>query len=380
MRPLEPGDIPAVANLYERVIRSGGATASPELVSYFERTLLASPWTDAEIPSLVYLDREGRIVGFLGSHVRRLTLGDRSIRLACSGQLVVEPDARHIAAGALLLRKYLAGPQDLTITDGATIRVRRIWDKLAGETAGPTSLNWTRLFRPWRFAVERALLFLALRAQSPDEREGLPPREGGPRSARAVARMLGPLWSLLDGITSLLAGPILRPRKPDTVVEPLTPAAVLEHMAALAPRLRLYPSYDREYLEWLFRELAATRTRGTFVAHLVRGGDGRALGWYVYYLKSGGISQVLQIVAANTEDARAVIRNLFHHARQRGSVALQGRLEPRLMEPLSRQGCILRYGGGALTHSRDPEVLAALASKDTLLTRMEGEWWMEHQL
>ena len=132
IRPLERRDLPAVARLYERVARSGSSDPPPALVTYFERTLLDHPWYDAELPSLVYADRNGRIVGFLGVHARRLLLRDRPLRMVCSGQLVADPDAGAPGVGGLLLRKCLAGPQELTITDGATEAVRVLWQRLGG--------------------------------------------------------------------------------------------------------------------------------------------------------------------------------------------------------------------------------------------------------
>jgi hypothetical protein len=380
IRPLDPDDIPDVADLFERVVRSG-SRASPDLVSYFERTCLGHPWVDPEIPSLVYLDGEGKIVGFLGSHVRRLRLDGNEIRLACSGQLVVEPEARHGAAGALLTRRYLGGPQDLTITDGATGQIRRMWDRLGGETAGITSLAWTRVFRPWRFAARYLVGVLEKRRVPADRRDGLVHPGTGPRWAYLLVRALSPVLSLLDAITAAVAGRILRPRAPDAVTaEQLTPRAVIEQMRSLAQSLRLHPDYDEAFLTWLFDELASSTKRGRLVASLIRNRESGVLGWYVYYLKPGGISQVLQVALFDRDDAREVLDHLFHHASENRSTALRGRVEPRLVEPLSRRWCILRHSGEALVHSQRADVLAALASREAMLTMLEGEWWMEHHL
>ena len=72
IRPLERDDLPQVVSLYEHVARSGSRTPPPGLAAYFERTFLDHPWADPEIPSLVYADGD-KIVGFLGSSVRRLS-------------------------------------------------------------------------------------------------------------------------------------------------------------------------------------------------------------------------------------------------------------------------------------------------------------------
>src|SRR5919106_321765 len=94
IRALRRDDLPAVCALYEQVARSGSSNSPDGLVRYFERTLLDYPWADDEIPSLVHEDGSGAIVGFLGSHVRRIRMDGRPLRVACSGQLVASPAAR----------------------------------------------------------------------------------------------------------------------------------------------------------------------------------------------------------------------------------------------------------------------------------------------
>ena len=152
IRPLERADLPQVVSLYEHVARSGSRTPPPGLAAYFERTFLDHPWADAEIPSLVYVDGD-KILGFLGSSVRRLELDGRPVRMGISGQLVTEPEVRKRAAGAFLMREYMSGAQDLTITDTASDMVRRIWEGVGGETSQLACIGWVRIFRPAQFAV-----------------------------------------------------------------------------------------------------------------------------------------------------------------------------------------------------------------------------------
>ena len=94
IRAFERGDLQSVARLVREVM----ATGSPDRTEGFERHLAAlfldHPWFDPEIPSLVSTDREGRVIGFIGSSVRRMRHRHRRIRLAVSGPLVVEPGSR----------------------------------------------------------------------------------------------------------------------------------------------------------------------------------------------------------------------------------------------------------------------------------------------
>jgi hypothetical protein len=353
IRPLERDDLPQVVELYERTMRSGSPTPPPGLLGYFERTLLDHPWAEPDVPSLVYEARDGRILGFLGSHVRRLQFDGRRIRMGCSGQLVSDPEQRRLAIGAKLTRSYLSGPQELTITDGATDVVHEMWVNLGGHAAHPGSLAWTRLFRPGRAVGDRWL-----------------ERRGNQRSRR-LARAA---WPLLDRPARLIARPPARPT--DVEADELTPRALIEHQPHARGDARLWVDYDVPFLDWLFREMAAVRTRGTLTCRLLRR-DGHILGWYVAYMKPHGLSEVMQIAAARRE-VGTVLDWLFADAWRSGAAAIEGRLEPALYEPLSGRRCVLRYTTRALFHTRDPELAAAISLGGATLTRLDGEWWMGH--
>ena len=345
IRPLEHGDLETVARLYELVVRSGSEEPPPDLASRLGRALLDQPWTDAEIPSLVYEDSEQGIVAFLGSHPRRLRAGGRRLRLGCSGQLVAHPGADMPGVGALLLRRYLAGPQDLTITDGATEQVREMWERLGGSTNGLCSVGWTRIFRPGRFArlmVER-------------------------RRGRELP---------LPAIPAAHARP---PARPEGSTEPLTPAELVALLPTLERTFRVVPDYDEDFLTWLLDELSAVEARGELACKLVTAADGRTVGSYAYYLKRGGVSQVQQLAVA-PEDARLVLDHLLREAADGGSAAIQGRVEPHLLAALFNSRCLFRRSEWALIASRDPELLASVTLGHALLTRLEGEWWMGYHL
>jgi hypothetical protein len=354
IRPYERSDLAEVTSLYELAYRSGTRTPPPGLAEYFER-IFDDPWADPEIPSLVYVDEDGAIAGFLGSSVRRLDFGGESVRMAVSGQLVSDPRARSRAAGAFLMKSYLAGPQDLTITDGATEEVRRMWVGLGGETRNLECIGWIRAFRPWVAAAELV--------------EGPRPRLG---------RALRPLAPALDATTRALSSWLAVSEPPGTREE-LTPGLLVAHVPQVAQRM-LRPAYDESFARWLFREAGAVTTRGTLVRQLVRRDTGDPDGWFVYFANKGGIGHVVQ-VAASERSVDSVLDHLFSDAASRGVTALRGRMEAQLREPLSRRDCVLRKSDSlALVHSRRIDLLHAVHSGRSLLTRLEGEWWMGHHL
>ena len=157
-----------------------GASQRPS----FRRGLTGScsdPWADPEIPTLVHVGDSGEITGFIGSHVRRLRLDGLPIRLAAGGPLIVHPQARSRAVGARLWRRYLAGPQDLTTTDGASDEMRQSSSSSADRSASEQHGLGPSL-PPFSFVASRALH---------------PPRDpGSKRWARGIC------WTRLDNLSS----------------------------------------------------------------------------------------------------------------------------------------------------------------------------------
>jgi hypothetical protein len=364
VRPFERADVARVAGLYERVSRSGSRTPAPGLAAYLEHVLLDQPWSDPEIPSLVY-EVDGRITAFLGIHVRRLRFDGEPIRLAAFGQLVSDPDVRGRPGGVLLLRHALAGRQDVAMAYFPT-HLARMWESLGGRTNYMSSTGWLRVLRPAGLIAELAFR----RAQRP----ALEPLI---RPVRAKAPQGAPrLRSLLDGFVFGAAR--------DTSgaaaggVEPLTPELVVEHLPALAAGVRIRPDYDTRSLTWLFDEMCAVTTRGELAACLVRDEAGAVLGWYLAYFDPQRICRVMQLVA-RPAGAGAVLDRLIAHAESRAAVAVAGRLEPQLAGAVWERPMLLRRIGRDVVHARDPELLRALMGAEALVTALEGETWMGHQ-
>ena len=354
IRELERRDLAEVARLHA----DAGEGYVEGLLAFFERTLLDHPWADDEIPSLVY-EEGGEIVGFLGSNVRRMRFDGRAIRMACSAHLLAHPRVRNKAVGALLLRRFLSGPQDLTITDGANETVRRMWEGLGGQTVHVSCLTFVRVLRPFALAAHRAL-----------ERLGIP----------AAERALTPLARMLDSAATRVLD---RGRADEAESEQLTPSVLLVHLPQVTSGLRLVPDYDADYLTWLFEELERVGVERVFPDRIPRGGlvaelvtrDREVIGWYVCHLRPHGLCRVLQ-VAARPRSVGAILDRLALRAAELYAAGIYGRLEPRLVGPLSERPTHLRFSKGRLlVHGRDSEVVESILRGEALLTRLDGEWW-----
>jgi hypothetical protein len=356
IRAMRRDEVEQAALLYRFVDRSDWRIPPAEVPRWLERTLFDQPWADPEIPSLVYEDEHGEILGFIGSHVRRMRFDGEPVRLAAGGPLIAHPKVRNRAVGAMLWRRYMAGPQDLTITDGASNEMRLIFERIGGQMMHPANMTWLRVYRPWCYLGNRLL-----------HRNVWVRHRVKPLARRALPA--------LDGPTTRAIPYFRPPHAGGCSDELLTPALVLEHLPALTRSLRLVPDYDEPFLEWVFAELHNNRTWGSPQRRLVRGEDGRVLGWYVYFLKPDESCQVLHL-AAHSRHTGAVLDNLFAHAIVNGGAAIQGRVEAHILAELGARNAMFRFSARSLVHSRNAELLGALTSGHALLTRLEGEWWM----
>jgi hypothetical protein len=354
VRALERGDLPAVAGLIRETFKLGPRCTEPALADFLARTLIDQPWADPEIPSLVAFDGRGRLVGFVAAEVRRMRFGDRSLRFAWAGHSAVAPVARTGALGFLMMRRLLDGPQDATLGDSASPLMEQMWLRLGGRRLELKGVHWVRVFRPVSIAARLAA-----------------PRRG--RLRAGTRRLAG----ALDELLALPARRALAPRRPSVEEEVLTPGAMGDALVDMMCRDALRPDYDEAFLDWLFGELHRVKRRGELVAQLVRGARGRRLGWYIYFLRPGWRSEVLQVAATGERALGTVFDHLLAHAYAHGSAALRGRLEPGMLDVVARRRCLLWHRGAAVFHTRDPRLLAAIQHPDALVSRLEGDPWVD---
>jgi hypothetical protein len=340
-----------VVALRQSVFRFSERRSASVLATYFERIFFQHPWPDDDLPSWVHEDASGRVVGFLGVMPRRMVWRGQVIRMAVATQLMVEPQSRGLI-GRSLVRAFLAGPQDCSLSDTANDAARRLWESLGAGTSTIHSLVWLRPLRPCRDITARIARGLAA------------------RGALYAAR---PLVAAGDAVAARLSGGAAR--KPAGTIQPLTPTLMLAHLDVLGCRA-LRPVYEQGALDWLLDQVAEKRQFGTLERALVREPAGRVAGWFLYFLNSGGASQIVQF-AARPAAHTLVLQHLFHHAWSRGAAALVGRLEPALVPDLAALGCGFgRDGPWVMIHSHRPEIMPAVERGDAFLSRLDGEWWL----
>src|SRR5213593_3948352 len=130
IRKFVPEDVPAMVDLFERVMRGGDRSETQALSAYFDLVFFRNPWNDAPLSSLVYEDRGG-VTGFLGVIPRRMSLEGRPVLVAISNHFMVDPAARQSLAGVQLMKTFLSGPQDLSLAEGNDLS-RKLWEAVGG--------------------------------------------------------------------------------------------------------------------------------------------------------------------------------------------------------------------------------------------------------
>jgi hypothetical protein len=355
IRDFRRSDVNEVADLWVRAFRRSKAPASERLVKYIEEMFFLTPWYDPAYPSYVFENSAKRIVGFLGVHARPMWFENERIMSGVGTQFCVDPDAAQPVAAVRLLKTVFAGPCDLVFADGSTDRSRRLWHMLGAQIAFTHSMDWIRPLRPLGHVVERAR-----------------------RSRRvlAAAALASPLAPLVDTIASRVnVSPFrLTPPAGDRVAG--STESLYDCIHHVEPRRALRPVYDLASLDWVLRKAREAVAQGTLRTSIVRARTGDVIGWYVFYLKPGGTSTVLQL-GCRPHGAPHVLDHLFDEAREGGSTAVTGQVQPDLLLDLAEaRASFVCRSLGVIIQSKRPEITAAIQRGDAFLSRLEGEWWL----
>jgi hypothetical protein len=369
IRSCTPDDLPTVARLFQSAFRHSATPAPSSLETCLRQIFFEHPWYDPDISSRVYVGRDGFVRGFIGAVPLHMRLGSRAVRAAVPSSLMVERPDEDPLAGAKLVRSFLTGPQDISISEPLNQVSEGMWQRLGGISVPSESMEWLRILRP-------AGLGLAL---------------AGDRYP--FLRLLRPLAVSFDFLAQIVMTGIGSGERGDTQPAAHGPnpraarhldlahdeeAGDGELFAAtqeLAGTYALHPHWDAACLSWQVGHAAQNRGRGTLFRRIVYGKAGAPIGCYLYHGRPAGIAWVLQVLT-RPDTAGPVLDSLFAHAQQHGSVAIKGRSQLRLLSALQQRRCIFFRRNSAMVHSRDPHLLAAVRAGDAITSGLAGETWM----
>ena len=352
IRPFERGDIPGVVKLFRWAFQRNGSYGPGVLESYFDSVFFMNPWYDAELPSWVHVGEDGALDGFVGVQPKRLRFRGRRVRAITATKLMAGPTATPFVASRLL-RRVLAGPQDLLYSDISNDAGRRIFEALGGSTIMLYSLKWQRPLRAARHAVSWL------------EARGAP---------GVVTGMLRPVSALADAVLAR-RGPIRTPTIPEGFsTEDLSLDVLAARLPDLVGNRPMYPDYEVPWLEWLLEVARQTQPHARLRRRLVRDAQEQPAGWFLYSLEPGGQAEVLQLVTRKDSHAE-VFDALLSDVWSAGGTIVSGRLEPGLVEEMTARHCVFRRADHwTLVQTQDPEILATIAAGKAFLSRLEGEW------
>ncbi|MHC1550431.1 hypothetical protein [Phyllobacterium sp. K27] len=349
VRNLASRDIPAVAAMFLRTFKPAHATLPSSLADYLSELYL-DPNNTTNIISQVHIRGDGVLSGFIGALPLKMTFANASLQAAICGPLMVEDHEADPLAGARLLRAFLAGPQDISLSETANETSRIMWRKLRGKILPGYSLEWIRVLRPAAFFVETAskrfkpLKYAKVLSWSFDVIAHRLMKTGMPEAPHGVSDCdIGP-DRLVPLITSCLKDYLLRPD--------WEPAALSEVLATARNK----------------------STYGTMHSRVVTGRNGAPLGAYLFHGDRGKTARVLQIIASRGHES-AILDSLLCYANSIGAIAVRARSQPQLMEAMmTRQGVFFQRSS-TVVHARDANIVEVFSRGDAFFNGLAGEGW-----
>lgn len=359
IRTLRPDDIGELARLFQNTFRDPARAPPPALVAYLRRLYLEMPGFEPEVQSLVHEDGSGTITGFIGVNVLRLQHGERSLHAAICGPFMVKDHESDPMTGARLLKAFLAGPQDLSLSELANDVSTRMWTSLRGITLPSYSLDWVRIIRPASFMIDAAGGMLKpLRLAAPLAR-GFDRFFRG-RMAPDRLRWAGvpAVWPLQGGLS----------------VSRIDRAQFAALFEPLTRQYTLRPDWRDEQFAEILTDAERKSDYGEAVFCQVATSSGTVIGAFLYHLKPDGMARVLQILARPGQ-AGAVIDCLIGDAAARGAIGLRGRTQPALMEAMLGRRIAFTHLVSTAVHSRDAALVEACRTGGIFYNGLAGESW-----
>lgn len=344
--------------MFQRIFRNSGRPPPAALADYIRTIFISGPDRDTELSSLVYETGDGGICGFIGVIALPLALGETRLKGAVCGCLMVERSAGEPLAGAKLVRRYLAGPQDISLSETANDTAAAMFRAARGTVLPAYSLEWLRVLNPARFAIRLiAERFAPFRLLAPF---------AVPFDALLRQRAAGTLrWTSLAEHHSGSRGAFA------TAVDTST-------FAQLVPDLLegydIRPDWSAATLHRMLEDAEQKADRGNAVRQVVSTASGKAIGAFLYHAHPGGIGRVLQILHRPGQ-AGAVIDAMLDHGVAAGLAAMRGRTQPALLQAMLGKRIAFLHASSSLVHARNGDYLRRFVEGGAFFNGLAGDTW-----
>lgn len=134
-------------------MRRRKGTIPQALLGLFPELFFVNPFSDNEMPSLVYEMPDRKVVGFLGRNVRRMSYCGQTIRVVFGGNLIVHPEFRSGLAAARLVNTFMNSDHDLALADSANNISKDILQRMGYSVVPALNIHWRRPLLPTHYAI-----------------------------------------------------------------------------------------------------------------------------------------------------------------------------------------------------------------------------------
>lgn len=357
--PFRRDDADDIAALFQSVFRDAKRDAPDSLTRYLRRLYLEMPGSDPQIVPLVHRSASGRINGFVGVTAMQMQCGDRPVRAAIGGSLMVNRDDADAMIAPRLLKAFLAGPQDISFSETTGDAATRMWLGLRGHTMPSYSLEWVRILRAASFLVDigstkiRPLGLMAPLARRIDTMRAQRMAPGALKWSGIPSE-----WPIYGGFTACQ-------------VDADRFSALVDPLLAHFP---LRPVWGTGQLEAILSDAQLKPAAGKLILCQVSKGGAPPIGLFAYYVREGGIASVLQILA-KPGFAGPVLDCLMLDAAARGASGLRGRIQPPLLEAMMGRRIAFTHTTSSVVHSRDQTLVDTCRSGQVFFNGLCGEHW-----
>lgn len=306
------------------------------------------------VSPLVSRSANGNVNGFLGVITKTFRYQDRMITLANCHHLMATDEARKQLIPLRLLQQFLAGPQDISFSDGSSDSIRQLWKRLGGESVTGESIYYKVPLRPVSFTAGHLLK----------------------QYQNRMAGSIRFLASCTDSIAARMRIPFFYKKKTNNDFIPLTPEVMDVLLEEVKPFYLLFPQYNLSDIERLFQLLEGETRYGTLHKAALFGLNSQPIGWFIYYAQKGGVCEVIQAVSLPGKETE-LLNSLAWHAFSKGGVELSGRLMPsQLHTAFTTKALSVPARMWTLMQSNDVELKHVIQSGKAFMTRLEGDLWV----
>ncbi|WP_208179754.1 GNAT family N-acetyltransferase [Sinorhizobium medicae] len=352
IRPMTPGDVPAVGRLFNRIFRGHDRAPGDDLGRYIETVFFGSPQYHPDLGSVVHENAAGGIDSAILSVPMAFMVNGHPItaRLLCA--FMAESKAGAVGA-ARLARSMRAARQDMCFSDNASPVSADHWAAGGGLVLPIQSLEWQRSFLPLTAAAILASRHL--------------PVVGSPI-------LLG-ILGLVDRALRRLR-PSMRPKAEGACrIEPAGVEEFLECAIPMLERFAIRPAWSKSEFDWLVHIASMNRSLGALECRKVVLADGRTIGAFLFFRKPTGIATVLNLVTEEGRE-RDIAAAMFARLDAEGYALAVGMAQPFLMNAISRQRWLsFRHRGYFCLVTRHAELRQAAERNDIYIGGLASETW-----